>query len=312
MAVESREARDALSRLVESWHEPWASRWARAMVATRRPGDLDSQTINDLVSQVRRLLDHLDPTDAPSVNRTELAAKLFGSAHALDEGTKLAGAITQALQFGVKRGFQLELRELWKAAGIRVGRVSAPVLTWSLPVEGGSFLDEQVRQASAGGLPLHISLFALRRYPITVPPRTPVLVVESTRLVESAAERELPSCVIATNGNPTTAVNTLLQQLRESEASLSFHRDFDSWGIRICRRMYKGGDAPWMMDASDYQAAVDRAEQANIRLDQDPNDCGETPWDTDLRAAFNGRRRRIIHEEFVLDEVLSRFTEENR
>ena len=161
VAVESREARDALSRLVESWHEPWASRWARAMVATRRPGDLDSQTVNDLVSQVRRLLDHLDPTDAPSVNRTELAAKLFGSAHALDERTKLAGAITQALQFGVERGFQLEPRELWKAAGIRGSRVSAPVLTWSLPVEGGSFLDEQVRQASAGGLPLHISLFAL-------------------------------------------------------------------------------------------------------------------------------------------------------
>ena len=312
MAVESREARDALSRLVESWHEPWASRWARAMVATRRPGDLDSQTVNDLVSQVRRLLDHLDPTDAPSVNRTELAAKLFGSAHALDERTKLAGAITQALQFGVERGFQLEPRELWKAAGIRGSRVSAPVLTWSLPVEGGSFLDEQVRQASAGGLPLHISLFALEEYPVRVPQQTLVLVVENPRLVEAAAERRLSTCVITSNGNPSTAVTTLLQQLRKSRASIWYHGDFDTSGIGICRRMHQNGATPWMMDASDYEEAIDRAEQADIPLDQDANDCGETPWDTDLRAAFNRRRRRIIHEEFVLDEVLSRFTEENR
>ena len=282
------------------------------MVATRRPGDLDSQTVNDLVSQVRRLLDHLDPTDAPSVNRTELAAKLFGSAHALDEGTKLAGAITQALQFGVERGFQLELCELWKAAGIRAGRVSAPVLTWSLPAVVGSVLDEQVRRASAGGLPLHISLFALEEYPVRVPQQTPVLVVENPRLVEAAAERRLPGCVITSNGNPSTAVTTLLQQLRESGASIWYHGDFDASGIGICRRMHQKGVTPWMMDASDYEEAIDQAEQEGIRLDQDANDCGETPWDPNLQAAFSRRRRRIIHEEFVLDCVLSRFSKRQR
>ena len=186
------------------------------------------------------------------------------------------------------------------------------MLTWSLPAVGGSVLDEQTRSASAGGLPLHISLFALQKYPITVPQLTPILVVENPRLVEAAAERRLPSCVITSNGNPSTAVSTLLQQLRESGASIWYHGDFDTPGIAICYRMYEDGATPWMMDAPDYEAAIDRAEQAAIPLDHDPKDCGDTPWDPDLQAAFRRRGRRIIHEEFVLDIVLDRFSRELR
>ena len=183
-------------------------------------------------------------------------------------------------------------------AGILRDRVSAPALTWSLPVVGESFLDEQTRSASAGGLPLHISLFALLRYPITVPRQTRILVVENPRLVEAAAERRLPSCVITSNGNPSTAVTTLLQQLYKSGASIWYHGDIDTPGIGICRRMYQDGATPWMMDASDYEDAIGLAEQAGTQLELDPENCGSTPWDPQLREVF-GRRRYIIHEEFV-------------
>lgn len=309
--LRSRGARDALSRGVVSWGEPWAPGWVDEMVRTGVLGDLDSQAVEALIVDVRRFLDYLGYIELSGISRTELAAMLFGSAHALDEGTKRAAAITQALRYREAGGFQLKRRALWEVAGILPDRVSAPVLTWSLPTVGGSVLDEQIRSAAAGGLPLHISLVALQKFPVTVPLNTPVLVVENPRLVEAAAERELPSCVITSNGNPSTAVTTLLRQLRESGASIWYHGDFDTPGIAICRRMYEEGATPWMMAASDYEAATDLAEAAGVPLDRDPKDCVSTPWDPDLGVAFR-RRRRIVHEEFVLDGVLNRFSKEPR
>ena len=307
--LRSREARDALTRSVALWKEPWAAEWSDEVVRTGVLGDLDRQAVERLVGNVRRLLDQPDQMQAPGVSQTELAAKVFGSAHALDKGTKEAAAVTQALRYR-QREFHLERRALWEAAGILANRVSAPALTWSLPVLGGSALDEQIRSASGGGLPLHISLLALQKYPVTVPRDSPVLVVENPRLVEAAAERRQPSCVIASNGNPSTAVTTLLDQLRESGASIWYHGDFDAAGIGICRRMYEDGATPWMMNASDYERDIDQAEQAGIQLDPDTKDCGATPWDPELRSAFRNRRL-IIHEEFVLASVLGRFSEES-
>ncbi len=309
--LRSREARDALARAVGSWEESWASEWADGMVRTGVLVDLDRQAAEALIVDARRFLDHLGRMEPSGISRTELAATLFGSAHALDEGTKRAAAMTQALQYREEGGFQLKRRALWAAAGILADRVSAPVLAWSLPAVGGSVLDEQIRAASAGGLPLHISLFALQRYPITVPQDTQVLVVENPRLVEAAAERRLPSCVITSNGNPSTAVTTLLTQLRESGALIWYHGDFDAAGLGICRRMYERGATPWMMGAPDYEDAIHRAEKAGIRLEHDFGDCGATPWDPELQAAFR-RHERVIHEEFVLDCVLSRFSKMQR
>lgn len=306
--LRSREARDALTRGVASWEEPWVSGWADEVVRTGLLGDLDCQATEALIVDVRRFLDHLGDLDPSGISRTELASTLFGSAHALDVGTKRAAAMTQALRYR-QGGFQLKRRALWEAVGILADRVSAPVLTWSLPAVGGSFLDEQTRSASSGGLPLHISLFALQKYPITVPQDSPILVVENPRLVEAAAERRLPSCVITSNGNPSTAVTTLFQQLSESGALIWYHGDFDSSGIGICRRMHESGATPWMMDASDYEDAIGRAEQASIRLKRDSYDCGATLWDPELQASFR-RHQRVIHEEFVLDNVLDKFCEE--
>ena len=306
--LRSREARDAATRAVSCWHEQWAPEWVDEMARTGVLGDLDRHAVEGLMDDVRRLLDHLGRLQLPGVSRTEFAASLFGSSHALDEGTKRAAAATQALRHR-EQGFQLERRALWEVAGILPDSVSAPVLTWSLPAVGGSALVDQTRSASAGGLPLHISLFALQRYPITVPQETPILVVENPRLVEAAAERELPACVITSNGNPSTAVTTLLHQLSESGASIWYHGDFDMSGIKMCRRMHqRNGARPWMMDASDYEDAIDLAEEAGIRLEHDPDDCGATPWDPELQVAFR-RHQRVIHEEFVLDSVLDRFSE---
>ena len=297
-------AREALTCAVASWKEPWATEWADGILRSGLLGGLDRDTVETLIADVRCLLDYLDHAAPPGASRTEIAAKLFGSAHALDQGTRLAAFAIHALR---QRVGQFEGRELWERAGILADRVSAPALTWSLPAVGASALDEQIRAASAGALPLHVSLMALQRHPVSVPRGVPVLVVENPRLVEAAAEHNLTSSVVSSNGNPSTAVTTLLRQLQRSGASIWYHGDFDAPGIAICRRMHEMGCTPWMMDSTDYEDAIRLAERTDVRLEVDSKDCGTTPWDPALQAVFESRRL-VIHEELVLDGVLDDFS----
>ena len=330
----SASARAALERAVEPWDEPWAVEWAGGVVRAGLLGGLSGGEVESLATDVRRLLDRLDelelrrtigrgdrkavdpaPCASPSgsrsshrplepvgVSRTELAAELFGSSHALDQGTKLASFVSRALRY--RLGVGLDGRKLWEASGIQADRVSAPALTWAVPATGGSALDEAIRASARGRLPLHISLLAILRHPVEVPAGTPVLVVENPRLVEAAAERGLGCCVVAANGNPATAVTTLVGQMQQSGARVWYHGDFDAAGIAICRRMHEMGCTPWMMDARHYEHAVRLAGSSLVQLERSAKGCGPTPWDPGLEAAFDDRRL-IVHEEFVLDGVLS-------
>lgn len=299
----AQQARESLHSAVAGWDEPWAAAWCDAVSGAGLLREFDGDGAARLATDARRLLDHLDHAQRSASSRTELAASLFGSAHALDPGTRRASAVTHALRC---RNGPLDERELWEAAGILPDQVSAPALVWSLPVNGTSPLDLHIRFALHAGLPLHLSLFALKQHPIAVDAGTPVLVVENPRLVEAAAERSLPACVVSSNGNPSTAVTTLLRQLQQAEASLWYHGDFDSPGIAICRRMHEFGCSPWMMDARDYADAIKQAEESDVQLMADSKECGPTPWDPKLQAAFD-HHRVVIHEEFVLDSVLNQF-----
>ena len=302
-------ARTALELAVADWPEPWTARWAEQLVGAGLLGGLDDKEAVSLTEDVRRLLDRLDQMEAVSASRTELAATLFGSSHALDQGTKLASFVRRALRCRLAE--PIGDRELWEASGIQPDRVSAPALAWAVPVTGDSPIDLAIRAATGDRLPLHLSLLAMLRHPLKVPAGAPILLVENPRLVEAAAERGLGYCVVATNGNPTTAVTTLVQQLRDSGACLWYHGDFDAAGLAICRRMHDLGCRPWRMDAEDYAEAVSRAERDGVRLDRDSRACGSTPWDSALEDLFNARRL-IVHEEFVLDRVLDDLLQSTR
>ena len=299
-------ARVALRDSVASWPEPWASEWCDGLISAGGLGGLDNEEVAHLVSSVRRLLDQLNLIEPPGTSRTELAAGLFGSSHALDPDTRLASFAERALHHRVEQSF--EGRALWEAAGVLFDRVSLPVLVWSIPAQGASPLDDLIRTAASGSLPLHISLMAMLRHPVVVPSGTRVLVVENPRLVEAAAERRLPNCVVATNGNPTTAVTTLISQMRRSGAILWYHGDFDATGISICRRMHEAGCTPWMMGASHYEDAVHLAGRSGVTLARSTKGCGPTPWDPRLESAFDDHRL-IVHEEFMLDDMLEAFSQ---
>ena len=328
------EALAALTGAMATWDEPWTRALARDLSIICQLEDVDTEQALLLVEQSRRLLDLLDGSlvlqDGPvahgdgcggrvvssdvagrrSVSRTELAASLFGSSHALDEGTVLSRWVTVALRHRLgEDGRGLDRRQAWEASGIRDALVTAPVLCWGVPATGDSALAEMIRVATDGAMPWHISLYAMLRYPVSVPPGTPVLVVENPRLVEAAAEHRLECCVLATNGNPTRSVTTLLEQMQQSGASLRCHGDFDIWGISICRRLStRFRCQPWMMGAGDYEDAIREAHRNRVSLTQSDKKCGPTPWDPKLKKEF-GKHRLIVHEEFVVDDVLEAFSQ---
>jgi uncharacterized protein (TIGR02679 family) len=292
--------RHALRESLAIWPEDWAAEWGDEIWQAGLVSNLEPHEVTAEVAALRRVL---DAGGDSVISRTELAAAVFGSAHALDPGTRLAGLATRLLQ---RRVGPLEGRELWDAAGIPADRVSAPALVWGLPVATTSPLDVAIRSTLAGGLPLHVSLVAIQRYPVVVHTGAPVLIVENPRLVEAAAERGLEACVVAANGNPSTAVTTLMTQLLTSGAELHYHGDFDAAGLAMCRRMIAAGCTAFAMDADDYLAAVRRAHGDGVDLGLDAGTAGPTPWDPALERAFDDRRL-VVHEEFVVDDVLRRW-----
>jgi uncharacterized protein (TIGR02679 family) len=318
-------ARAAAREEASGWPEVWAGDWIDEVVRAGGLRGLDPAGAVDIVRQARTVLDALGPAgvappgdaDAtravgggapprPTVpmSRVDLAARLFGSAHALDTGTRLEAAATRAL---AHRAGAAEPRDLWERAGAHLDLTSGPVLTWRLPLVPGSPSSPVARlaaDATEAGLPLHLTQFALRRHPAAVAPGTDVLVVENPRIVEAAAQLGVRTPVVATNGQPSGTVRLLVDQLLGARAALRYHGDFDAAGLGMCGRMALAGLTPWGMDAASYRAAVAQAEADDVALPIDPLPCPPTPWDPALARAF-GECRLVVHEERLLPGLLS-------
>lgn len=322
----TRAAREVARIAVGDWPEPWAGEWVDGIIAAGSLAGLTVEQARGLVADVRRALDsignhlspphlsprHLSPplitNESGLASRTDLAARLFGSAHALDTGTLLERAAGRALEHLLAESDR-ELRDrpdrsaLWAGAGFHLDLVSSPVLAWGLTLDAGSPIAALSRSATEAGLPLPIPEVALDRYPVTARREANVLVAENPRVVEAAAELRVPHAVITTNGNPRRASIMLVSQLIQSGATVLYHGDFDSPGIAICRRMAELGCKPLKMGRSHYVAACDRAARFEVDLPVDDDPCGPTPWDPLLESEF-ARRRQIVHEELVLDDLL--------
>ena len=305
----SAQARAVLEQVVGRWPEAWAWEWGEELRAAGVLAGLDAADVEALLGDVRRLVDCAAELQHNVRLRAEVAAELFGSSHALDSGTKLASAAERVLPHLLEATHKhLGGRALWEAAGFLADAVSAPVLTWGLRPQGDSPLSVMLNCAAEGGLPLHLSLRLLRTHRIEIAAETPVLVVENPSVVEAAVSRRVPFGLVCTNGNPSTAVTELLSHMASAGVALHYHGDFDAAGIAICRRMHERGCDPWMMSASDYLAALDRANAHRVALQHDPKKCGPTPWDPALEHTFEDRRC-IVHEELIVDEVLQAFEE---
>ena len=297
-------ARDAARAAAAAWSEPWASDWIDEVIRAGTIRGLDEIGAVALVASVRTVLDALaaraDDPDALPLSRVDLAARLLGSAHGLDRGSRIEAATTRALARSLGPS---DPSDLWERAGAHLDLTSGPALTWNLPVSATSGLAPLLRAAAELAVPVHLTQFALRRHPLTVPPGTDVLVVENPRIVEAAAQTRSPLPVIAAYGNPSAAVRLLLRQLVAAGASIRYHGDFDAAGLAMCARMHAFGLAPWRMSSADYLDALTEAHAAGVELPHDPAPVGPTPWEPALATLF-ASRRLVVHEERLLPSLL--------
>ena len=294
-------ARDRARNLAADWDEPWASEWVEDVIRARLLAGRSVEEAEQLVDSVRKVLSHLGTERSEAVSRTDLAARLLGSSHALDEGSWLGAATTRALHH--LHGDE-HAAAIWERAGAHTDLVSGPALTWGLFVSPDSGLHSLAEAATALGIPLHLTRMALQRHPIQVPAGMVVLAVENPRVVEAAAQRTVPFAVVSTNGNASGTVRMLLDQLLAQEAVVRYHGDFDPAGLAICARMGRLGLKPWKMTSDDYTTAVEQAREAGVDLPTSERPAGSTPWDRSLQETFNATRS-VVHEERLLDELLS-------
>ncbi|MFK8082479.1 MAG: DUF2399 domain-containing protein [Granulosicoccus sp.] len=296
--------RQCVDTLVKQWPETWATTWANWLFQSGQMMSENEASADALVSRVRAVLDRQAETDAVSIARNELAVSVCGSAHALDDGVLMERCARRALWHAVgERVAYGDGRIVWNAAGIHTDRVSAPVLAWHLPLVVDSVLGRISTAANAAQVPIHLTTMALSNHAVVCDQREPVLLVENPRLVEAAAERQLSRCVIATNGQPSTAVMQLVLALLHQGVEVRQHADFDAAGIGICRRLAERGCTPWLMNAQDYQRALRTADKVGLDLPRNETLCGDTPWDPQLQHDMNAQSL-VVHEELIVDELL--------
>ncbi len=274
----------------------WVGRWREAARLSGLFAQCSPENIAALVAGVAAVL----AETGSGRSRTEVAAQVCGDAHALDSSARLTALVTRAL---VARDGEAGERAAWERARMPLDLVSAPVLTWGLPLLGNAGGAVAARALTAAGLPLHLSALAVRETPVELGDPAPILVVENPRLVEAAAQRRLPAAVICTNGNPTTAPSELIARLRAAGAPLRYHGDFDAYGLAMTARAHTVGCTPFQMSVGDYLGAVRAAAVSGVDLPSDPAPAPVTPWDPALAAAFD-THRAVVHEERVMDAVL--------
>jgi uncharacterized protein (TIGR02679 family) len=239
---------------------------------------------------------------AAGTSRAELAARLVGNAHALDDGTPLAQLVLRALatagEVEVPVGVGAR-RALWERYGVSVDSVSATCLTLGLRPVADSARERRLCAAADAGDPVHLTHRDVRRTALTLARDSSVLVCENPRVLEAFAEHHGGDvAVVCVAGEPNLVALDVLAALRSGGAHLFYHGDFDWPGVAIANRLVATvGGEPWLMSVADYRQAA--------RADGPPLAGApvEPSWDPALRAAME-KLGVAVHEEAVLDALL--------
>ena len=298
--AERKEVRNTARGIACEWPELWARKWIDEVIGAGILRGFDRERTRGLLGQVRAVVDYLEQDRPAPISRADLAARVLGSAHALDNGTRVEAAVARAIAFKLGPAGR---RDLWAQAGVHFDLTSVPALTWRLPLTDRCGLSNVAASALDAGIPLHLSRFALEAHPVDVARGSRILVVENPRIAEAAAQRQVATPIVSTNGSPSSTVLLLLTQLLKAGAHLRYHGDFDTAGLAICERMMRLGLAPWRMSTVDYRAALAVADAEGAMLPLEIYAPGVTPWDPRLQEDF-GEERRIVHEERLLPGLL--------
>ncbi|WP_127355861.1 TIGR02679 family protein [Actinacidiphila soli] len=271
----------------------WSAKVRADGLVRRLAGTPD--TARDLVADTVTALRELPA--APAVSLPAFAARVLGSAHALDDGKPPATLVLSAIRAltGFPDGSGTEWRrEAWASAGLLRDDLSSTVLT--LGMRGTPALD----WLAETGEPAVLTLRQLhRRPPMTAP--AAVRICENPAVLSAAADTYGSACppLVCLQGQPSAAAVTLLRHLHHQGATLHYHGDFDWGGLRIASSLLRRVPwHPWRFTAADYRAA---APGTGTPLIGTP---AESPWDPELALSLAALGVRV-EEEAVLDELTS-------
>lgn len=317
---ELRDQRDARQHLRESAQssaarlgaDPWVQQWLDELFRSGTLGRLTPTEAADLVDRAVRVLEGipaLSGNGTGTVGRHELAERVTGTAHGLDDTSLLARTVQRALALALDLPLPADAaqrRWLWAEAGVSTDNVSSTVLTYGLRPAGPDWLARQLRERAEHHAETHLSLRDLRRLRWDFPGTDPVVYVcENPRIVEAAADHGCAAPVVCTSGNATTVVLTLLDALCAAGAVLHGRCDFDWPGVAMMNRLVARYNVqPWRMRAGDYEEHVTRARQRRTPLNPLSGPAREAGWDPELAAAMHSLGV-AVHEESALDLLVS-------
>lgn len=256
------------------------------------------------------------PPDPPVrlVGRGELAERITGTAHGLDDGSVLARLVLRGLALARGDDPLVVMRDaagrraLWRSAGVIVDEVSSTVLTYGLAPLGDGWREAALRERAEHAQETHLTLREVASIDWRLPSGALVRVCENPRVVEAAVAAAVPVALVCAAGNPSTVVLDLLSRLAAGGARLAYHGDFDWPGIALANRMIaRFAAAPWRMSADDYEHAVEIARRRATPALPLAGSPVEAAWDPELTAAMTALDV-TVHEESVLETLLTDLT----
>lgn len=299
----------------------WAVEWLTEIRRGGAVSRLKPEFATLVVGQAISILARLDLPTQPAVvapdrvtskrtasSRGELAERVTGTAHGLDDDTILARLVLRAIARSRGEEFPPDARarrELWEAAGVATDRVSSTVLTFGLLPLGDAWPSRMVRERSAAHAETHLTMRDLRRIDWHLAPGTEVFVCENPRVVETAIDAACLRSLVCTSGNPTTTVLALLDALDAADARLAYRGDFDWPGIAMANRIIRRYAArPWRMSATDYEEHVRIARDRGTPLQPLAGKPVTAEWDPELAPAME-KLGVAVQEESALELLLT-------
>jgi uncharacterized protein (TIGR02679 family) len=237
-----------------------------------------------------------------------LAARLFGSAHALDADQAAGQLLVSLLAARMGRPTPpgaAGRRELLERYGVLSDPISCAVTVLNLPLAGDGLVAGMTRLAA--GRHLSLTLGNLAAEPLS-PRVTDVFICENPTMLAEAERRlgaDAPPLVCA-DGQFNTACLRLLEALAAGGCELHVHADFDWGGLSIVSRAIQtAGAQPWRYGPEDYRDALTSVPTTELPQHPAPRlDARLAPLARALRAGG-----RAVHEEAVIESLLNDLAE---
>ncbi|MDH6114891.1 uncharacterized protein (TIGR02679 family) [Kitasatospora sp. MAP12-15] len=291
--------------------QEWVSGWLDELRRSGAVGRLSPQDAAGLLRQAVQVLGVLRPgrdEEAPPYGRGELATRVTGTAHGLDDDTALSRLVLRGLAqaMGTEPPSSAPgRRALWRAASVVPDEVSSTVLTYGLRPTGGGWRRRALRERADHHAETHLTLRELHALELELTPDTPVYICENPRVVEAAAEARCTGALVCTSGSASTVVLELLDALAAAGQPLRYHGDFDWPGIALANRvMRRCAAGPWRMASQDYEQLAAHARSQGTPPLPLVGALVQASWDAGLAAAMTASNA-ALHEESALDWLIA-------